>query len=228
MHLLFVEDDARVADHVVKGLTEAGHVVDHIADGRDGLFQAAGEGYDVIILDRMLPHVDGLTILRTLRASGDTTPVLVLSALGEVDERVKGLKAGADDYLIKPFALSELMARLEVLTRRGAAPAEETRLTLADLEMLLLSREVRRSGRAIELTAREFRILEYLMRNTGRVVTRSMLLEKVWDYHFDPQTNIIDQHVSRLRQKIDRDFAPPLLQTVRGVGYVLRLPDKAA
>jgi two-component system OmpR family response regulator len=176
----------------------------------------------------MLPHVDGLTIVRTLRASGDRTPILVLSALGEVDERVKGLKAGADDYLIKPFALSELLARLEVLTRRGAAPAEETRLALADLEMSLLSREVRRAGKPIELTAREFRILEYLLRNTGRVVTRSMLLEKVWDYHFDPQTNIIDQHVSRLRQKIDRDFAPPLLQTVRGVGYTLRLLDGPA
>ncbi len=224
MHLLFVEDDSRVADHVVRALNEAGHVVDHVVDGRSGLFQAAGESYDVIILDRMLPHVDGLTILRTLRASGDKTPVLVLSALGEVDERVKGLKAGADDDLIKPFALSELL----VLTRRGAGPTEETRLVLADLEMSLLSREVRRSGKPIELTAREFRILEYLLRNTGQVVTRSMLLEKVWDYHFDPQTNIIDQHVSRLRQKIDREFAPPLLQTVRGVGYALRLPDGTA
>ena len=222
MHILFIEDDARVADYVTKGLREAGHMVEHVDDGRDGLFRAAGESYDLILLDRMLPHVDGLTILNAIRASGDRTPVMILSALGDVDERVKGLKAGGDDYLTKPFALSELLARIEVLGRRGGGAPEETRLTLADLEMDLLSREVRRGGKAIDLTAREFRILEYLLRNQDRVVTRSMLLEKVWDYHFDPQTNIIDQHVSRLRQKIDRGFSPPLLQTIRGVGYALR------
>ena len=222
MHILFIEDDARVADYVTKGLREAGHMVEHVDDGRDGLFRAAGESYDLILLDRMLPHVDGLTILNAIRASGDRTPVMILSALGDVDERVKGLKAGGDDYLTKPFALSELLARIEVLGRRGGGAPEETRLTLADLEMDLLSREVRRGGKAIDLTAREFRILEYLLRNQDRVVTRSMLLEKVWDYHFDPQTNIIDQHVSRLRQKIDRGFTLSLLQTIRGVGYALR------
>ena len=222
MHILFIEDDARVADYVTKGLRETGHMVAHVEGGRDGLFRAAGETYDLILLDRMLPHVDGLTILNTIRASGDRTPVMILSALGDVDERVKGLKAGGDDYLTKPFALSELLARIEVLGRRGGGAPEETRLTLADLEMDLLSREVRRGGKAIDLTAREFRILEYLLRNQDRVVTRSMLLEKVWDYHFDPQTNIIDQHVSRLRQKIDRGFTLSLLQTIRGVGYALR------
>ena len=222
MRILFIEDDSRVADYVTKGLREAGHGVEHVADGRDGLFRAAGESYDLILLDRMLPHVDGLTILKTLRASGDRTPVMILSALGEVDERVKGLRAGGDDYLIKPFALSELLARIEVLGRRNVGAAEETRLTMADLELDLLSREVKRGGKTIDLTAREFRILEFLLRNSDRVVTRTMLLEKVWDYHFDPQTNIIDQHVSRLRQKIDRDFNPPLLQTIRGVGYALR------
>lgn len=222
MDILFIEDDARVADYVAKGLREAGHAVEHVADGRDGLFQAASGSYDLILLDRMLPNVDGLTILTTVRASGDRTPVMILSALGDVDERVKGLKAGGDDYLIKPFALSELLARIEVLGRRGGGAPEETRLTLADLELDLLSREVRRAGKPIDLTAREFRILEYLLRNKDRVVTRSMLLEKVWDYHFDPQTNIIDQHVSRLRQKIDRDYSPALLQTIRGVGYALR------
>lgn len=228
MHVLLIEDDARVARHVVKGLSEAGHVVDHLADGREGLFQAAAGTYDVLILDRMLPRVDGLTILQTTRAAGNRTPVLILSALGEVDERVRGFKAGGDDYLVKPFALSELLARVEALARRGAGPAEQTRLSAADLEVDLLAREVRRRGKRIELTDREFRILEYMLRHAGRVVTRSMLLEHVWDYHFDPQTNIIDQHVSRLRQKIDRDFDPPLLHTVRGIGYVLRTPQSNA
>lgn len=222
MRLLLIEDDARVADHVLKGLREAGHVVDHLADGREGLFQAASGAYDMILLDRMLPRVDGLAILGALRAAGDPTPVLILSALGEVDERVKGLRAGGDDYLTKPFALSELLARIEALARRGPAPAETVRLSLADLEMDLLARQVRRAGRLLDLTDREFRILEQLLRHREQVVTRSMLLEKVWDYHFDPQTNIIDQHVSRLRQKLDRDFSPPLLHTVRGVGYILR------
>jgi two-component system OmpR family response regulator len=222
MHILLIEDDARVADHVAKGLREAGYMVEHAADGRTGLLQAAAETYDAIILDRMLPAVDGLTILQTIRATGDTTPVLILSALGEVDERVRGLRAGGDDYLVKPFALSELLARIEALTRRGPAVTVETTLRIADLEIDLLGHEVRRDGRRIDITTREFRILEYLARNVDRVVTRSMLLENVWDYQFDPQTNIIDQHVSRLRQKVDRGFRIQLIHTVRGSGYVIR------
>ena len=213
MHILLVEDDARVAAHVVKGLREAGHLVDHESDGRAGLYRAAGERYDVVVLDRMLPNVDGLAILQTMRASGDATPVLVLSALGEVDERVKGLRAGSDDYLAKPFALSELLARIEALGRRGPVQAR------VDDDVQPAVR-----GRRIELTTREFRILEHLVRSAGRVVTRSMLLESVWDYHFDPQTNIVDQHVSRLRQKLDRGFDASLIHTVRGVGYIVRAP----
>jgi two-component system, OmpR family, response regulator len=222
MHILVVEDDARLAGHVVKGLKAEGWSVDHVADGRQALFQVAAEQYDVVVLDRMLPHVDGLKILQTMRASGDDTPVLLLSALGDTDNKVKGLRAGGDDYLAKPFAFSELLARIEALARRKGTVQETTELTLADLEMNLITREVRRQGRPIELTTREFRLLEYLLRNAGRVVSRSMLLEAVWDYNFDPQTNIIDQHVSRLRQKIDKDFDTPLLQTVRGMGYALK------
>ncbi|ODT87517.1 response regulator transcription factor [Phenylobacterium sp. SCN 70-31] len=223
MHVLVVEDDERVASHVVKGLKGEGWLVDHVADGRQALFQVAAETYDVVVLDRMLPNVDGLKILQTMRASGDSTPVLILSALGDVDNRVKGLRAGGDDYLAKPFAVSELLARVEALSRRkGVVQEEAVELRLADLEMNLLSRTVTRQGQSIDLTTREFLLLEYLLRNAGRVVSRSMLLEAVWDYNFDPQTNIIDQHVSRLRQKIDKDFDPPLLQTVRGMGYTLR------
>lgn len=222
MHVLVVEDDERVASHVVKGLKAEGLLVDHVADGRQALFQAAAETYDVIVLDRMLPNVDGLKILQTLRAAGDSTPVLILSALGDVDNRVKGLRAGGDDYLSKPFALSELIARVEALGRRKGVVQETTELTLADLQMNLLTRTVTRRGQLIDLTTREFALLEYLLRNAGRVVSRGMLLESVWDYNFDPQTNIIDQHVSRLRQKIDKDFEPPLLQTIRGMGYSLR------
>jgi len=226
VHILLIEDDARMAQHIDKGLREAGHVVEHVADGREALFRAAGDAFDLIVLDRMLPNVDGMTILKTLRASGDSTPVVILSALGEVDERVKGLRAGGDDYLAKPFAMSELLARIDVLARRGPGmSAEATRLSIGDLEIDLLGRQVRRGGQRIELTTREFRILEHLARNTGRVVTRSMLLEAVWEYHFDPQTNIIDQHVSRLRQKVDRDFGASLIHTVRGVGYILRGAD---
>ncbi len=222
MHVLVVEDDERVAGHIVKGLKGEGWLVDHVADGRQALFQVAAETYDVIVLDRMLPNVDGLKILQTMRASGDSTPVLILSALGDVDNRVKGLRAGGDDYLAKPFAFSELLARVEALSRRKGVVQETTELSLADLAMNLLTRTVTRSGQPIELTTREFGLLEYLLRNAGRVVSRNMLLEAVWDYNFDPQTNIIDQHVSRLRQKIDRDFSPPLLQTIRGMGYSLR------
>jgi two-component system OmpR family response regulator len=222
MHILLVEDDLRVAAHVANGLGAAGHSVHHATDGRAGLLIAAAEKFDVIVLDRMLPRVDGMKVLKTLRAAGDATPVLLLSALGDVDERVAGLLAGGDDYLAKPFALSELLARIEVLGRRVTALAGHSRLVAGDLEMDLSARTVRRGGRRIQLTEREFRILEYLVRHADRVVTRSMLLENVWDYHFDPQTNIIDQHVSRLRQKIDRDADRSLIDTVRGNGYVIR------
>lgn len=222
MNILLVEDDDSVAAYVTKGLVQAGHVVDRKADGREGLLQASNQTYEAIILDRMLPLVDGLKVLTTLRATGDTTPVLFLSALSDVDERVRGLRAGGDDYLAKPFVLSELIARVEALGRRRPAAAEQiTSLHVADLEVDLLGHVVRRAGRKVELTAREFRIVEYLARNAGRVVTRSMLLENVWDYNFDPQTNIIDQHVSKLRQKVDR-HAAPLIHTVRGTGYVMR------
>ncbi len=222
MHVLVVEDDARVGDHVVKGLKAEGWLVDHVADGREALFRVAAETYDVVVLDRMLPNVDGLKILQTMRASGDNTPVLILSALGDVDNRVKGLRAGGDDYLTKPFAFSELLARVEALSRRKGVVQETTALSLADLEMNLIGRTVTRGGKPIDLTVREFGLLEYLLRNAGRVVSRSMLLEAVWDYNFDPQTNIIDQHVSRLRQKVDKDFDPPLIHTVRGMGYTVR------
>ena len=222
MRILIIEDDAEVARFLLKGLKEAGHVVDHAADGRDGLFLATGEKYDTMVIDRMLPNVDGLTIVQTLRASGNQTPVLILSALGAVDDRVKGLKAGGDDYLIKPFAFAELHARLEVLGRRRAGDGPKTKLTTGDLEIDLLSRNVSRGGQAIDLQPREFQLLEYLMRHADQVVTRTMLLENVWDYHFDPQTNVIDVHISRLRRKIDSEFDKPLLHTVRGAGYMIR------
>ena len=229
MRILLIEDDPETSRFVRKGLGEAGHVVDHAGDGRQGLLLALDADHDALVVDRMLPGLDGLSIVRSLRAAGRDTPVLVLSALGEVDDRVEGLRAGGDDYLVKPFALAELSARLEALARRrggsaggGAAPA--TRLVVEDLEMDLLARSVKRAGRAIELKPREFRLLEHLMRHAGHVVTRTMLLEAVWDYHFDPQTNVIDVHVSRLRRKVDRGFGPPLIHTVRGAGYVIRAP----
>ncbi|WP_260582525.1 response regulator transcription factor [Sphingopyxis sp. PET50] len=222
MQILVIEDDARVAEHIGKGLKSADHVVSLETDGRAGLLRAAADSFDLIIVDRMLPQVDGLTIVQTIRATGDATPVLFLSALGDVDERVAGLRAGGDDYLTKPFAMSELLARVDVLARRGPAIVAETRLTIGDLEIDLLGQQVKRRGKTIDLTAREYRILTYLARNEGRVVTRSMLLEHVWDYHFDPQTNIIDQHVSRLRQKVDRGFETALIHTVRGTGYLMR------
>jgi two-component system OmpR family response regulator len=221
MRVLVIEDDPGVAGFVVGGLREAGHVVDHAADGRDGLHQAGAGSYDVLVVDRMLPGLDGLEILRQLRAAGNDTPALVLSALGEVDDKVRGLRAGADDYLGKPFAFAELMARLEAITRRPARDGEVTELRVADLEMNLLSREVRRAGQGIDLQPREFRLLEYLVRNRDQVVTRTMLLENVWDYHFDPQTNVIDVHISRLRRKVDKGFPVPLIHTVRGAGYKL-------
>lgn len=228
MRILLIEDDPETSRFIRKGLEEAGHVVDHAGDGREGLLLAFDAEHEAIVVDRMLPGLDGLSIVRSLRAAKRSTPVLVLSALGEVDDRVEGLRAGGDDYLVKPFALAELSARLEALARRrgtgdgGAAPV--TRLVVADLEMDLLARTVTRAGRALELKPREFRLLEYLMRHADQVVTRTMLLEAVWDYHFDPQTNVIDVHVSRLRRKVDRDFGPPLIHTVRGAGYVIRAP----
>jgi two-component system OmpR family response regulator len=208
---------------VIKGLGEAGHLVEHAPDGREGLYRATGDSFDAMIVDRMLPGgIDGLTLIETLRRTGNTTPVLILSAMAQVDDRVRGLKAGGDDYLTKPFAFAELQARLEAILRRGSAKAVETVLRVADLELDLLSREVRRAGRRLDLLPRELRLLEYLMRHAGQVVTRTMLLESVWDYHFDPQTNVIDVHVSRLRQKIDKGFARPLIHTIRGAGYSLR------
>jgi len=222
MRILIIEDDLDTASYIKRGVEEAGHIADHAADGRNGLLLATTEQYDVLIIDRMLPEMDGLTIVKTIRASEFNTPVLILSALGEVDDRVQGLKAGADDYLVKPFAFSELMARLEALLRRKEVETPATRLQVGDLQLDLLSREVTRNRQTLDLQPREFRLLEYLMRHHGQVVTRTMLLEKVWDYHFDPQTNIIDVHISRLRGKIDKGFDKPLLHTVRGSGYVLR------
>lgn len=223
MRVLIIEDDRDVASFIRKGLTENGWNVDHADNGKDGLFLAATERYDALIVDRMLPVVDGLAVIRSLRASRITTPALVLSALGEVDDRVAGLKAGGDDYLVKPFAFSELLARLEALLRRTATADSglATVLEVGDLKLDRLRREVTRGGRRIDLQPREFQLLEFLMRHAGQVVTRTMLLEGVWDYHFDPQTNVIDVHISRLRSKIDRDFPAPLLHTVRGVGYRL-------
>lgn len=225
MRILVIEDDEKAAGYLVKGLSESGHVVDHAADGPGGLGLAVNESYDLIIVDRMLPGIDGLSVVEALRKNGNDVPVLFLSALGEVDDRVKGLSAGGDDYLVKPFAFAELLARIEALARRGRGHTEDTTLHLGDLEVDLLSRQVLRAGVEIRLQPREFMLLEYLMRHAGQVVTRTMLLEHVWDYHFDPQTNVIDVHISRLRQKIDKNFSPPLLHTIRGAGYCLRAPD---
>ena len=222
MRILLVEDDPHTAGFIAKGLKEDGHSVDQADNGKDGLFLATTETYDAIVLDRMLPQLDGMTVLRTLRGASNRTPALLLTALGEVEHRVEGLRAGADDYLVKPFAYAELSARLDSLARRGTGGSgEPTRLRVEDLELDLLKREAVRGGKTIERQPREFRLLEYLMRQAGRVVTRTMLLEAVWDYHFDPQTNVIDVHISRLRQKIDHGFATPLLHTVRGAGYRL-------
>ena len=228
MRILVVEDDREAAAFMAKGLRESGHVVDVVHDGRDGLVAAQSRDYDVLIVDRMLPGLDGVALVRTLRATGNRTPVLFLSALGQVDDRVEGLRAGGDDYLVKPYAFTELLARLEALVRRQVAtPAEarETVLRYRDLSMDLLTRRVERAGREIELQPREFKLLEVLLRHAEQVMTRTMLLEKVWDYRFDPQTNVIDVHISRLRQKIDKDFDYPLIHTVRGAGYTLRAPD---
>jgi two-component system OmpR family response regulator len=222
MRILIIEDDSATAGFMAKGLGESGHVTDHAADGEDGFEMARHGNYDVCVVDRMLPKLDGLTLVQRLRAEGIETPILFLSALGEVDDRIKGLKAGGDDYLVKPYAFAELLARIEALVRRRDPGVVETHLKVGDLEMNLLARTVHRAGNEIAMQPREFRLLEYLMRHEGHTVTRTMLLEHVWDYHFDPQTNVIDVHISRLRGKIDKGFDLPLLHTVRGAGYCLR------
>jgi len=219
VRVLVIEDDKEAASYLAKGLKESGYTVDKAVDGPEGLHLASSGTYDVMIVDRMLPGLDGLAVIEALRKSGNTTPALILSAMDRVPDRVEGLKAGGDDYLTKPFAFAELLARLEALLRRGKPAAEETTLRAADLEMDLLSWTVTRAGKKIDLQPREFRVLEYLMRHAGHVVTRTMLLENVWGYDFDPQTNVIDVHISRLRNKIDKNFDRPLLFTVRGAGY---------
>jgi two-component system OmpR family response regulator len=222
MKVLLVEDNESVAGFVRKGLSEAGHVVDHANNGRDGMFLAASESYDGIIMDRMLPGgIDGLGIIGALRKSGNKTPILILSALSDVDERIRGLQSGGDDYLVKPFAFGELLARLDALVRRSHATDTETTLALDDLSLDLLSRKVTRGGKTLNLKPREFKLLEYLMRHANQVVTRTMLLENVWDYHFDPQTNVVDVHISRLRQQVDGGAERPLLKTIRNAGYML-------
>ncbi|MEZ5872429.1 MAG: response regulator transcription factor [Nitratireductor sp.] len=222
MRILIIEDDREAATWLSKALKEAGHVSELAGNGEEGLHQASTARFDVMIVDRMMPRLDGLEMLKRLRADGNDTPALILSALGQVDDRVEGLRSGGDDYLSKPYAISELLARIEVLARRRRPEDAETRIVVGDLELDRLSHTVKRDGKAIPLQPREYRLLEYLMRNAGKVVTRTMLLEEVWDYHFDPQTNVIDVHVSRLRGKIDKDFGHQMLQTVRGAGYILR------
>ena len=222
MRILVVEDDLEAQRYLVQGLKESGHVVDEASDGETGLSLSLSRSYDVAIIDRMLPKMDGLKVVAEMREHGNSTPVLFLSALSEVDDRVKGLKAGGDDYLAKPYAFVELLARIDALLRRRTPAGVKTRLGVGDLELDLLTRAAKRSGTDIELQPREFRLLEYLMRHAGQVVTRTMLLESVWEYHFDPQTNVIDVHISRLRAKIDKGFEAPLLHTVRGAGYMIR------
>ena len=223
MRILVIEDDQEVSAYISKGMKEAGHTIDTADNGKDGLFLATTEDYDAMIVDRMLPELDGLTIIKTIRGAGNTTPALILSALGEVDDRVKGLRSGGDDYLVKPFAFAELLARIEVLSRRqdNTGSSEETTLSAGDLELNLLSRKVTRDSKDIDLQSREFQLLEYMLRHKGQVVTRTMLLEHVWDYHFDPQTNVIDVHISRLRSKIDKGFDTKIIRTVRGAGYII-------
>jgi two-component system OmpR family response regulator len=224
MRLLIIEDDRDAADYLAKAFREVGHIAELAADGEEGLAHALDGQYDVLIVDRMLPKLDGLVLVQSLRATGRKMPVLILSALGDVDDRITGLRAGGDDYLTKPYHMSELLARIDALARRGESAGAEanTKLKLADMELDRMTRRVVRNGKKIELTAREFQLLEFMMRHSGQVVTRTMLLEGVWDYHFDPQTNVIDVHISRLRQAIDKDFDKPLLHTVRGAGYSLR------
>jgi len=225
MRVLIIEDDTETAAYVVDGLRRSGHVADQVSDGRDGLMTAASGDYDVIVVDRMLPQVDGLAIVKMIRSAGVKSAVLFLTARGGIDDRVEGLEAGGDDYLTKPFAFSELLARLNALARRPPLAAVETVLRVADLEMDLISRRVKREGTDIELQPREFKLLEYLMRNAGRVVTRTMLLERVWEFHFDPKTKIVETHISRLRAKVSSSGQQQLIHTIRGVGYVLRPPS---
>ena len=222
MRLLIIEDDRESADYLVKAFREVGHIADHAADGEEGLAMAENGDYDVLVVDRMLPKRDGLSVIGALRDKGNTAPVLILSALGQVDDRIKGLRAGGDDYLPKPYSFAELLARVEVLSRRRGGPAEDTLYRVGDLELDRLSHRVARGKDELTLQPREFRLLEYLMKHAGQVVTRTMLLENVWDYHFDPQTNVIDVHVSRLRSKIEKDFDKPLLKTIRGAGYMMK------
>jgi two-component system OmpR family response regulator len=222
MRILCIEDDPDLLSYIIQGLTQEGYVVDSAADGKNGLFLATTEQYDVILIDRMLPEIDGLTVIKTLRGTGNITPILIFSALGEVDDRVKGLRSGGDDYLVKPFAFSELTARIEALNRRNKKTSEtETKLFAKDLELDLLKREARVGDKIVELQSTEYRLLEYLLRNKGQIVTRTMLLEYVWDYHFDPQTNVIDVHISRLRHKIKQDEPQYLIKTKRGAGYII-------
>lgn len=222
MKILVVEDDAETAAYIARGLREAGHVVDHAPDGQEGLFLAAGGGYEVMVVDRMLPKLDGLSLVRALRAAGNVTPAIFLTARAGLGDRVEGLDAGGDDYLTKPFAFAELMARINALARRPPLQQETTVLRVGELEMDLLRRSVQRAGKRIDLQPREFRLLEYLMRRAGEVVTRTMLLEGVWDFHFDPKTSVVETHISRLRAKIDKGFEGELIHTVRGAGYVVR------
>lgn len=224
MRILVLEDDRKTSDYIARGLGEAGHVCDVIADGRDGLYQATQESYDILVVDRMLPNLDGLSIVKAARAARIRTPVLFLTAIGGVEDRVEGLEAGADDYLVKPFAFSELLARINALSRRPPVQEQRTVLRIADLEMDVVRRLVSRAGQVIDLQPREFTLLEVLMRAEGRVLTRTMLLERVWEYHFDPKTSVVETHISRLRAKIDRPFDPPLLHTVRNTGYSLHAP----
>jgi two-component system, OmpR family, response regulator len=220
MRILLIEDDSLVCSFIEKSMGEAGHSIDIANDGEHGLQMALASHYDVLILDRMLPKLDGLSLVKTLKDRGHITPVLILSALGDVDNRILGLKSGGDDYLVKPFVFEELLARLEVLARRNISKTNQT-LSVADLQIDLITRKVTRAGKDIDVQSREFKLLEYLVRNKGQLVTRMMLLEAVWDYHFDPQTNVIDVHISRLRSKIDKDFATPIIRTVRGSGYII-------
>ena len=225
MKILIIEDDVSLADFVSRGLVKEGHVVQHFADGREGMFAATEHAFDVLVVDRMLPGLDGLALVKLLRASNISTPVLFLTSMSGIDDRVIGLKAGADDYLVKPFAMTELSARIEALGRRPAGRSEATILRVHDLEMHLVERTVKRDGVQITLVSKEFDLLEYLMRNAGKVVTRAMLLERVWDLDFDPMTSVVETHVSRLRAKIDKPFAEPLIRTIRGLGYSLNAPQ---
>ncbi|MET0258842.1 MAG: response regulator transcription factor [Methylobacterium sp.] len=225
MRILIIEDDREAASYLLKAFRESGHVPDHAVDGESGFHMADTRDYDVLVVDRMLPQRDGLSVISALREKGNTTPALILSALGQVDDRVTGLRAGGDDYLPKPYAFAELLARIEILGRRRGGKEIETVYRVGDLELDRLSHEVRRAGKVVVLQPREFRLLEYLMKHAGQVVTRTMLLENVWDYHFDPQTNVIDVHISRLRSKIEREMGEPLLHTVRGSGYIMRAGD---